>query len=570
MKKLLILLALLLPILQAHAAPAKRVALLIGNGEYEHESRLKNPGRDATLLGGVLQNELGFTDVQVKKDLKYLDMKKALLRFAADAKGADVVVFYFSGHGIQSYRRNFLLGKDAHTSASQPEELEAQGLMADEVREKLKTIGARVTLIILDACRDGPSIGKSGKKGLAYEGGEQGVLVAYATDDGNIAQDGKDENSPYAGALAQALRRTDLSVLRQLDWVAREVRKVVPGQKPMKSGDLEADEFLVPEKKPKPLDAEPAAWQVCIQGSTAEACVSYERDFPNGPRIAQARTRKADLQAGQGRSAGLTPQRDALPTATPSLAPLPSTIESGQTIKDCDVCPELVLVPGGQFVMGDDESQNSDEKPAHKITVPAFFMGKTEVTQGQWQALMGSNPSYFKDCGESCPVENVSWAKVQVFLKKLGSLTGKMWRLPSEAEWEFAARVGSAKSSAKAEQVNYEFANLSGVGGRDKWENTAPVGSFPANALGLHDMYGNVSEWVADCYHESYKKAPAGGGAWMENCGRFKWGVVRGGSFYTKSGDISPTHRGQVMQNDQAPSFGFRVVRSLSASIKLY
>lgn len=562
MKKLLIFLALLLPILHAHAAPAKRVALLIGNGEYEHESRLKNPERDAALLGGVLQNELGFSDVQVKKDLKYLDMKKALLRFAADAKGADVVVFYFSGHGIQSYRRNFLLGKDAHTSASQPEELEVQGLMADEVREKLKTIGARVTLIILDACRDGPGIGKSGKKGLAYESGEQGVLVAYATDDGNIAQDGKGENSPYAGALAQALRRTDLSVLRQLDWVAREVRKAVPGQKPMKSGDLEADEFLVPENKPKLLDAEPAAWQVCIQGSTAEACAAYERDFPNGPRIVQARTRKADLQAG--RSAGLTTQPDALPTAKPSA------IKPGQTIKDCDICPELVLVPGGQFVMGDDKSQNPDEKPAHRVTVPAFFMGKTEVTQGQWQAVMGSNPSNFKKCGASCPVENVSWEDVQGFVQKLSARTGKSWRLPSEAEWEYAARAGSTSSYPWGEQVSHEFANYgkdeccSGfASGRDKWIDIAPVASFAANAFGLHDMHGNVLEWVEDCWHGNYNNAPNNGSAWVNGCDKSVTRMLRSSSWNDTPDNLRSAVRLYFDPASHNAYFGFRVARTL-------
>lgn len=282
---------------------AKRVALLIGNADYKNERKLKNPRNDANLLADVLKRELAFDVVEVKHDVDAGEMRKAVVRFANQAKGADTVVFYFSGHGIQAARRNILLATDAHTSNAPQEEWELHGMPADEIRDKLKDAGSRITLLVLDACRDGPGQGRSGNKGLLTTGGGQSLLIAYAASDGQFAQDGSGANGPYAAALAKALRRNDLSLLRQLDQVAREVKAEMARlgykQHPTRDGNLEADEFLRPEKKPAPLappDQEEAAWQVCINSKTVQPCVAYERDFSGGPRIKQVRARIADFQ----------------------------------------------------------------------------------------------------------------------------------------------------------------------------------------------------------------------------------------------------------------------------------
>jgi len=200
------------------------------------------------------------------------------------------------------------------------------------------------------------------------------------------------------------------------------------------------------------------------------------------------------------------------------------------TIRDCDVCPEMVIIPPGSFNMGS-EFGFSDERPIHKVTINrAFAIGRTEVTQGQWREIMGNNPSEFKNCGDNCPVEKVSWNDTQEFIQKLNTKTGKQYRLPSEAEWEYACRAG--------EQLEYcGSANVEKVAWYGTYDNDAdnssssthPVADRQANAFGLYDMSGNVFEWVEDSYHENYIGAPTDGSVWQ---GDGEKRVVRGGSWY--------------------------------------
>jgi len=168
---------------------------------------------------------------------------------------------------------------------------------------------------------------------------------------------------------------------------------------------------------------------------------------------------------------------------------------------------------------------NSEERPIRTVTVPSFSIGKFEVTQREWQAIMGSNPSVFK--GDTLPVANVSWNDAQIFVQRLSARTGKRYRLPSEAEWEYAARAGSTG--------DYSFGSDPSQLGQHGWfqENsgrqTRPVGEKLANAFGLHDVHGNVWEWVQDCYNDSYAGAPLDGSAWERgNCSRR---LLRGGSW---------------------------------------
>jgi formylglycine-generating enzyme required for sulfatase activity len=532
------------------AKPGKRVALLIGNVDYKHERKLRNPRADADLLGAVLKNELGFDEVEVRHDLNAADMRAAMVRFANKTKGADTVLFYFSGHGIRASGRNFLLATDAHTSSTPPDEWELQGLPADDVRDRLK--GHRITLLLLDACRDGPGQGKTGSKGLQKIGGGDGLLIAYATGEGQIAQDGSGVNSPYAGALEKALRRTDLSLLAQLDWVAREVNRQVPSQKPTREGDLAIDEFLVPDKKPPPAktpDQEEAAWQVCINGKTEQPCLDYARDFPTATRIERVQARITDFRMAQ--------ERRSIPSQTMTPTTSAKPLQAGQVVKDCDTCPEMVMIPGGEFVMGDDKSSEKDEKPAHRVTVPGFMLGKFEVTQGQWRALMGNNPSGFKDCGDTCPVENVSWDDAQAFVKKLSEKTGRRYRLPTEAEWQYAARGGSQTSWHAGDEV----AQL----GRYAWysenaeKKTHSVGEKQPNRFGLHDMHGNVWEWVEDCWHDNYQAAPKDGSAWVIDCSKEIQRVLRGGSWNYAPVGLRSVYRYFIAPTDRSYILGLRV-----------
>lgn len=193
-----------------------------------------------------------------------------------------------------------------------------------------------------------------------------------------------------------------------------------------------------------------------------------------------------------------------------------------------------MAIPAGSFLMGsplrDDPiiRQNlevrDDEKPQHPVTIRAFFIGKYEITQAQWFAVMGSNPSRNK--GDSLPIENISWDDTQRYIEKLNKKTGKNYRLPTEAEWEYAARAGSTTpypwGDRDADSKNYAWSKENAI-------DTNPVGLKKPNQFGLYDMIGNVSEWTQDCWNDSYTGAPQDGSAWLE--GNCALRVLRGGSW---------------------------------------
>lgn len=240
------------------------------------------------------------------------------------------------------------------------------------------------------------------------------------------------------------------------------------------------------------------------------------------------------------------------------------------SIRDCDHCPDLVSVPSGSYVRGSKDGR-STEQPVQTVTIRGFLLGRTEVTQGQWKAIMGSTPSSNQQCGDRCPVDSVSWDDAQAYLKKLSELTGKQYRLPTESEWEYAARAGSTSAYWWGDTASHEHANYGNdeccegfAAGRDQWEKTAPVAQFPPNAFGLYDMLGNVAEWVEDVYHRTYTQAPNDGAAWLtgtapESVAR----VVRGGAWLHDPMSIRSSSRAKAIKVEPSDTTGFRVARSL-------
>ena len=208
---------------------------------------------------------------------------------------------------------------------------------------------------------------------------------------------------------------------------------------------------------------------------------------------------------------------------------------------------EMVAIPGGSFLMGSPETKEGrreSESPQHRVTVAPFYMGKYPVTQAQWQAVaalpqverpLEPDPSKFK--GANRPVERVSWLDVVEFCKRLTRKSGREYRLPSEAEWEYACRAGTTTPFYFGETITPELANYNGnytYGSGSKGiyrEQTTDVGSFPPNAFGLYDMHGNIWEWCADPWHNNYQGAPLDGRVWDDNDNR-SYFVLRGGSWY--------------------------------------
>jgi formylglycine-generating enzyme required for sulfatase activity/TPR repeat protein len=256
------------------------------------------------------------------------------------------------------------------------------------------------------------------------------------------------------------------------------------------------------------------------------------------------------------------------PNRPPSARPANGAhFTPGMVFRDCADCPEMVVVPAGSFRMGDlNGDGDSNEYPFHQVMIPKpFAVGKYEVTQAEWRSVMGNNPGRFK--GARNPVERVAWEEAKTFVSKLSVKTGKEYRLLSEAEWEYTARAGTTTKYSWGNQASHEYANYGKenccgglVSGRDRWEKTAPVGSFQANSFGLHDMLGNVFEWTEDCWNTSYSGAPKGGVAWT--IGDCSFRVLRGGSWISDPGRLRAAKR----RNSMAMRYeygGFRVALTL-------
>jgi formylglycine-generating enzyme required for sulfatase activity/uncharacterized caspase-like protein len=232
---------------------------------------------------------------------------------------------------------------------------------------------------------------------------------------------------------------------------------------------------------------------------------------------------------------------------------------------------DMVQIPGGSFMMGSPESEKrryESESPQHEVNVPAFSMGKFVVTQEQYQQIMGNNPSYFTEKGAKRPVEKVSWNNAVDFCQKLSQKTGREYRLPSEAEWEYACRAKTTTPFHFGETITTELANYNGTSiyasepkGKHL-QRTTDVGIFPPNAFGLYDMHGNVWEWCQDDWHNNYIDAPKDGSGWTSRSGNTK--LLRGGSWhYDPDGCRSASRVSNTLDNDHG--IGFRVVCSGAA-----
>jgi formylglycine-generating enzyme required for sulfatase activity/5,10-methylene-tetrahydrofolate dehydrogenase/methenyl tetrahydrofolate cyclohydrolase len=366
------------------------------------------------------------------------------------------------------------------------------------------------------------------------------------------------------------------------------------------------------------------AWNEAINTSTEAGYQAYLNHYPQGLYIVQANARLKKFQGVQRK--------------------IEVDTKPGKVFRDCTDCPEMVILPAGDFNMGSSNG-DGDELPEHRVTVKKVFaMGKTEITQGQWKALMtppveqtaGSrekgliglveklervmpghrrgftpghwnvmmdnnseylkncgencteeqkrelrerterrrdgaglslgqdyveiNPSYFKNCGDDCPVEQVNWDDAHEFIQKLNAKTGKQYRLPSEAEWEYACRGGNRNEYCggdKVESVAWfgAYSNPSGNSGNA----THAVARLSANGFGLFDMSGNVWEWVEDGYHTSYNGAPTDGSVWGENANKH---TLRGGAWSSKPQEVRASQRSRNEPSSRG-SVGFRVVREL-------
>ena len=620
------------------AAPAVvladgRVALVVGNSDYAHIGRLPNPDNDARDISAALRR-LGF-EVTTELDADRVELTEALQAFTRRSAGADVSLVFYAGHGIEMDGVNYLVPVDARLERDVDVRFET--VTVDDLL--VSTAGASLRLLLLDACRNNPLARSMQRTAVirSVSGGSFGdlnedllgdeTLVAYAAAAGTTAADGRGRNSPYTSALLAYLEEPlELSALFRR--VRAHVLEATNGeQRPHEYASLLREHYLRgaaagPGTVAVAADAsadmraqqETVFWQSISNSADPADFRAYLEEFPNGVFAPLARNRVAALAA-----AGDDPPTEERPqpgVLSPPPGDRPGPV-AGSGFRDCDACPEMAVVPAGTFRMGcvsGDDCRNN-EHPVHDVEVASFALSKYEVTRGQFAAFVAATDYVARGCYvyalevrsfardrwgwetdqqasweapgfEQQPIEPVvcvSREDAKAYVQWLSRKTGQGYRLPSEAEWEYAARAGTTTPFYWGTRVDEHCSHANGTDRtaertfRSRWDifawrasdctdgvaRTAAVGSYSPNAFGLYDMAGNVNEWVEDCWHDNYSGAPRDGSAWTSggDCDRR---VGRGGSWNYRVESLRSAYRGvPFFAGHRSSSVGFRVARRL-------
>ncbi len=526
----------------------KRVALVIGNANYKF-GPLKNPVNDAREMAKALRS-VGF-DVIKKENASWEAMDQAITAFKKKLGKGVVGLFYFSGHGIQIDDKNYLIPVDLPELAQR--HVKFRSIFAGDVLSAMQSTNNSMNIVILDACRNNPfkSLNKGMKKGLARaENIPTGTLIAYATSPGDTAADGDGKNSPYTAGLLAHIYEPNLAIELMFKRVRNTVvQKTGNSQTPWESSSLKGDDFYF---------------------------VSSASDTP--PVVVPPK-----------------------PTTPPVVVvPLKPSTVFRDPLHVGGFGPEMVIIPAGSFRMGDIQGGGDfDEKPVHRVSVSAFSMGKYEVTVGDFRQFVkvtgyktdaekyGScwvyrgnrsgknwrNPSFSQS--DNQPVVCVSLNDATAYIKWLSQQTDKNYRLPTEAEWEYAARAGTSTKRYWGNQADKAcaYANVADKTAQktfsgwaihnctDGYTYTAPVGQFKPNAFGLFDMLGNVWEWVHDIYDSSYYRSSPRSNPRGPSGKTGQDRVGRGGAWGYIARNARAANRAHYKPDGRVSLLGFRLVR---------
>lgn len=532
----------------------KRMALVIGNGKYP-ASPLRKPAQDARSMADALRY-LGF-EVELHIDLDGEAMTRAIDAFADRLKASGAVgLFYYSGHGVQTGSGGgYLVPVDLSPEADEIA-IERRAMPLGYALARMESARVGIDILLIDACRNNPWV-RSFKGPNSADGTLRPMaagtrsLVGFATRNGRAATEGSaaTAHSPFTQHLLTAMFQPGLPLRGILDRVQEEVRAETNNlQIPDYSSSLGTmDVYFIPSPpRPATLSPDQAAWNTIKDSRRPEDFKAFATIFPNSTLAPTALEQAGALDV-------TVPER---------LAP------EGM-FRDCPDCPEMVVIPAGSFQMGCVEGRDCQENefPVREVTLRSFALGKTEVTFDEWDACVadGGCPHRPNDEGwgrGTRPVINVSWDDVQTYIKWLNRKSSQTYRLPTEAEWEYAARAGTETAYSWGNDIGTGNANCNGCGSQWDGKQTAPVGSFRASAFGLHDMHGNVWESVQDCWHNDYLNAPIDGSARKENSA-CNYRVGRGGSWFLNPRNLRSANRFGNSSDYRIDLLGFRLARTL-------
>jgi formylglycine-generating enzyme required for sulfatase activity len=538
------------------AVNLNNVALIIGTSNYSASAdwaKLSNPVYDAQAIGNKLQFDYGYRVIQLQnppKDtiIKYLEQLGTVLGNTKNDYTGSLVV-YIAGHGGWDATNNaYIVPTDAKPKAA--DNGKKTYLLLSDIKKIIEKVDVAHKLLLVDAVYGSGFDGRISKVAAAdpnqavYQGVDFETIVKdklplvssyYITSGGKEyqADDRSGYHSPFASGILAALdsfyyRAQPISIGN----LAGKLQTIYPEPHAGTFGRNSpgSDFILFPNSFKNAATNKPKAIPVEVVTSPDDA----------GEEAAEEATTEAQPLSAKKPQ----PEEDNRPSLMKQIT---------QAADQVHMKMKFEFIEGGLIRLGDLSAEFKDENPVQYVQLQNFFMSRYEVTQKQWYTVMGTKPSKI-DC-ESCPVQGVSWVEVQKFIRKFNARTGKTYRLPTEAEWEFAARGGN-------KDLAYEYSGsdvLTKVGWySDNSDNkTHEVGQKQPNGLGLFDMSGNVSEWCLDPYKAYIADTTYNVISTVEYDGSY---VVRGGNFMQPTNTCRNTYRSSMNPKSKDAAVGFRLV----------
>jgi len=567
----------------------KRKAVVVGMSDYGGDRSLNNTLNDAKDMADVL-TKLGF-EVTLLTNNDQQTLENNLNTWYNTIKDNDMAIFYYTGHGMEVSGNNYLIPIDFPANATESD-IKYKTLSVNQVLDNMDEKHVGFKLLILDACRDNPFTKSwsrgSGEKGLAQMAAPVGTFIAFAASPGATAADGGNynlKNGVFTYFLKQEILKEGISIDRIFTNVSKDVSNLTNSRQiPFRNSSLTETFFFIPRgnDNPAPSISTPISQAITVTGinlnkTSTTLIIGNSETLAAVVSPSNATNTSVTWTSSNPSVATINSSGQIKAIAAGSVAIIATTIDGGRTAI-CNVTVstpvensfanyteaknnyniEMIAVQGGTFTMGSTPEQGrfsqGDEKPAHQVTVSDFYIGKYEVTQAQWKAVMGTNPSY--SVGDNLPEDNVSWNEVQEFIRQLNIRTGKRYRLPTEAEWEYAARGGNKSQVYKYSGSN----NIDDVAWYvgNSGNKIHPVGTKLPNELGIYDMSGNMSEWCNDRYGNYYSSSQIDPQGSISGSDR----VVRGGCMTYQDWQVRVAFRQSFEPTGNTARCGFRLACS--------